>query len=422
MLLLLFFLLGTFSQLTSAQDAAFTAIDVRKSIKIATTILELSAKLEASDEAPSEEQFLTLLANALESEHNEGQPINRDIFNLHPKEKTAIQSVDGGAMFLALSKNTKFDDLKNDPALQKELNDLIAKQKEMSGKLAIGGTSTALIEAKVQGTTWAKIGVWTTGAILFPFTGGVSLAVAGGINAAISGGDVVVKVYKGDHKGAAASATAMALGLLIPGAGAALDSSVDVATDVGLDLLVDVDPEIIVDAVDALQGAVVGEAVGHAANALGLLQEDNNHDEVVSLKTFRKVQELHQKIKAERRMNTCYFAYVERKDGVKDSFANTKLPHNLHCLKKLQREEQALVAIWHNFKTAFAGDVAKLEETYDAELATCRHNKNTMGARLGRARLNLRRTQSLSSLPGAGDENEKGPGGMLVGESSESPF
>ena len=134
MLLLLFFLLGTFSQLTSAQDAAFTAIDVRKSIKIATTILELSAKLEASDEAPSEEQFLTLLANALESEHNEGQPINRDIFNLHPKEKTAIQSVDGGAMFLALSKNTKFDDLKNDPALQKELNDLIAKQKEEEAK------------------------------------------------------------------------------------------------------------------------------------------------------------------------------------------------------------------------------------------------------------------------------------------------
>ena len=249
--------------------------------------------------------------------------------------------------------------------------------------------------------------MWTAGIALAVPTFGVSLGVASGVNGVVSGVDIGIKIANGDNTGAAVSSAGMLLGLLIPGGGAALDSATDVAGDVGLDFasdnIADAADEIVSHAIDEITGDIKGQVIGHLAKKAlgGLLQVDEGDVEVVSLKEYRKATQLHAEIKQRRRINKCYFDYVKRRDAVEGSTEGSthkKLPKNLHLLKKMHREEKALASIWKNYKKAFAGDVEKLTNEFDAELATCRDHKNKMAGLLIRGKANLRRTKSESDV------------------------
>ena len=390
-------LLTVFLATCQASQSAFTAISVRRSIEIAKVVLNVVSSLEESDEVPSKEGYLSALEEALAASCNDDQEVNRNAFQLEPKEQAAIQNVDGHAMMHALSKDTTYEELKNDQDLQNELDELVIKYKEMSSRL---NTPMSLLEeeAELGWAAWTKIGVWTAGIALAVPTFGVSLGVASGVNIAVSVTDISIKGATGDFKGATASSVGMLVGALIPGGGVLLDSGMDAAADVGLDLVSNNIDEIVVETIgqtiNVVQNKVVGKITGDLVKkSLGLLQVDEGEvEEVVSLKDYRKAKKLHAEIKQRRRINKCYFLYVKRRDAV-EGITHKKLPKNLHLLKKIHREEKALASIWKNYKKAFAGDVEKLTNEFDVKLATCRDNKNKMAGLLIRGKANLRKTK-----------------------------
>jgi len=120
-------------------QSAFTAISVRRSIEVAKVILNVVSSLEESDQEPSEEGYLSALEEALAASCNDDQEVNRNAFQLEPKEQAAIQNVDGHAMIRALSEDTTYEELKNDQELQNELDELVIKYKEMSSRLNTPG-------------------------------------------------------------------------------------------------------------------------------------------------------------------------------------------------------------------------------------------------------------------------------------------
>ena len=390
-------LLTVFLATCQASQSAFTAISVRRSIEIAKVVLNVVSSLEESDEVPSKEGYLSALEEALAASCNDDQKVNRNAFQLEPKEQAAIQNVDGHAMMHALSKDTTYEELKNDQDLQNELDELVIKYKEMSSRL---NTPMSLLEeeAELGWAAWTKIGVWTAGIALAVPTFGVSLGVASGVNIAVSVTDISIKGATGDFKGATASSVGMLVGALIPGGGVLLDSGMDAAADVGLDLVSNNIDEIVVETIgqtiNVVQNKVVGKLTGDLVKkSLGLLQVDEGEvEEVVSLKDYRKAKKLHAEIKQRRRINKCYFDYIKRRDAV-EGITHKKLPKNLHLLKKIHREEKALASIWKNYKKAFAGDVEKLTNEFDVKLATCRDSKNKMAGLLIRGKANLRKTK-----------------------------
>ena len=390
-------LLTVFLATCQASQSAFTAISVRRSIEIAKVVLDVVSSLEESDEVPSKEGYLSALEEALAASCNDDQKVNRNAFQLEPKEQAAIQNVDGHAMMHALSKDTTYEELKNDQDLQNELDELVIKYKEMSSRLN-PGMSLLEEDAELGWAAWTKIGVWTAGIALAVPTFGVSLGVASGINVAVSVTDISIKGATGDFKGATASSVGMLVGALIPGGGVLLDSGMDAAADVGLDLVSSNIDEIVVETIgqtiNVVQNKVVGKLTGDLVKkSLGLLQVDEGEvEEVVSLKDYRKAKKLHAEIKQRRRINKCYFDYIKRRDAV-EGITHKKLPKNLHLLKKIHREEKALASIWKNYKKAFAGDVEKLTNEFDVKLAMCRDNKNKMAGLLIRGKANLRKTK-----------------------------
>ena len=390
-------LLTVFLATCQASQSAFTAISVRRSIEIAKVVLNVVSSLEESDEVPSKEGYLSALEEALAASCNDDQEVNRNAFQLEPKEQAAIQNVDGHAMMHALSKDTTYEELKNDQDLQNELDELVIKYKEMSSRLN-PGMSLLEEDAELGWAAWTKIGVWTAGIALAVPTFGVSLGVASGVNIAVSVTDISIKGATGDFKGATASSVGMLVGALIPGGGVLLDSGMDAAADVGLDLVSNNIDEIVVETIgqtiNVVQNKVVGKITGDLVKkSLGLLQVDEGEvEEVVSLKDYRKAKKLHAEIKQRRRINKCYFDYIKRRDAV-EGITHKKLPKNLHLLKKIHREEKALASIWKNYKKAFAGDVEKLTNEFDVKLATCRDNKNKMAGLLILGKANLRKTK-----------------------------
>lgn len=390
-------LLTVFLATCQASQSAFTAISVRRSIEIAKVVLNVVSSLEESDEVPSKEGYLSALEEALAASCNDDQKVNRNAFQLEPKEQAAIQNVDGHAMMHALSKDTTYEELKNDQDLQNELDELVIKYKEMSSRLN-PGMSLLEEDAELGWAAWTKIGVWTAGIALAVPTFGVSLGVASGVNIAVSVTDISIKGATGDFKGATASSVGMLVGALIPGGGVLLDSGMDAAADVGLDLVSNNIDEIVVETIgqtiNVVQNKVVGKITGDLVKkSLGLLQVDEGEvEEVVSLKDYRKAKKLHAEIKQRRRINKCYFDYIKRRDAV-EGITHKKLPKNLHLLKKIHREEKALASIWKNYKKAFAGDVEKLTNEFDVKLATCRDSKNKMAGLLIRGKANLRKTK-----------------------------
>jgi hypothetical protein len=393
-------LLTVFLATCQASQSAFTAISVRRSIEIAKVVLNVVSSLEESDEVPSKEGYLSALEEALAASCNDDQEVNRNAFQLEPKEQAAIQNVDGHAMMHALSKDTTYEELKNDQDLQNELDELVIKYKEMSSRLNTPGISLLEEEeaAELGWAAWTKIGVWTAGIALAVPTFGVSLGVASGVNIAVSVTDISIKGATGDFKGATASSVGMLVGALIPGGGVLLDSGMDAAADVGLDLVSNNIDEIVVETIgqtiNVVQNKVVGKLTGDLVKkSLGLIQVDEGEvEEVVSLKDYRKAKKLHAEIKQRRRINKCYYDYVKRRDAV-EGITHKKLPKNLHLLKKIHREEKALASIWKNYKKAFAGDVEKLTNEFDVKLATCRDSKNKMAGLLIRGKANLRKTK-----------------------------
>ena len=379
-------------------QSAFTAISVRRSIEVAKVILNVVSSLEESDQEPSEEGYLSALEEALAASCDDDQEVNRNAFQLEPKEQAAIQNVDGHAMIRALSEDTTYEELKNDQDLQNELDELVIKYKEMSSRLNTPGMSLLEEDAELGWAAWTKIGVWTAGIALAVPTFGVSLGVASGVNIAVSVTDISIKGATGDFKGATASSVGMLVGALIPGGGVLLDSGMDAAADVGLDLVSNNIDEIVVETIgqtiNVVQNKVVGKITGDLVKkSLGLLQVDEGEvEEVVSLKDYRKAKKLHAEIKQRRRINKCYFDYIKRRDAV-EGITHKKLPKNLHLLKKIHREEKALASIWKNYKKAFAGDVEKLTNEFDVKLATCRDSKNKMAGLLIRGKANLRKTK-----------------------------
>lgn len=415
---LLLALLGTFFAGTayaaeSKTNAAFTAIDPRRSIEVAKTIMDFTKKMETGEIAgdASEETFLAALETELSKHCTEGQKINPNAFDLNKKEKAAIKSVDGESMMLALSTDTDYKELESDDKLQSDLKELITSYNEMKRKYS--GDAKALLElgeldeVAFGWAVWTKIGVWTVGAILAVPTAGASLAVAGGINVAVSGVDIAVKVGTGDHKGAAVGAIGMTLGAIIPGAGAALDSSYDVVSEVGLDLAadnIDVGADIVSGTIDLVDGELRGAALSAAANTVLVEQSSSTVDvgEILSLKDYRKATDIREKIWARRIKNNCYFDYLVRSSGVDKATVvrngpaqGRPLPKNFHQLRKMHQEEKALVKIWHNYKRAFGGDLEKLTAEFDTKLAKCRDGINSLGALLVKQKAGLKHVEKF---------------------------